>query len=317
MAYNTMGIDMEIVIVGAGAMGSLFGARLAPFAKVHLFTTNSDHAMTISRDGLTITESNGVMHRVAVMISTDLNQIPHKADLVLICTKAGATQEAARTARAVLKPEGLVLTLQNGFGNIERIATVVEEKRVLGGTTAQAATLTGPGQIRHAGNGPTYLAALSEYREKIDTIARLFNQAGLACFVVDDIDSLLWSKLLVNVGINALAALLRVTNGVLADVAACNQLMVSAVEEGVAVARALRIDLAFDQQVERVQAVCRQTCTNRASMLQDILRGAPTEVEYINGAVVRKGSQLGIATPVNMLLVQLIKALEATASHRI
>jgi 2-dehydropantoate 2-reductase len=145
----------------------------------------------------------------------------------------------------------------------------------------------------------------------------LFNRAGIETRINDDVDTLLWSKLIVNVGINALAALLRVPNGVLAEVAECGELMAEAVAEAVAVARALGIDFDDDQQLDRVRQVCVQTRANRASMLQDVLRGAPTEIDVINGAVVAKGREVGIATPVNLLLTRLVKALEATAAQRI
>ena len=145
----------------------------------------------------------------------------------------------------------------------------------------------------------------------------MFNRGGIDTQVVDDVDRLLWSKLIVNVGINALTALLRVPNGSLAQVRECELLMAQAVNEAVAVARALGINLDDDQPLDRVHQVCALTAPNRSSMLQDILRGAPTEIEVINGAIVAKGRAVGIPTPVNLLLTQLVKALEATVSYRI
>ena len=308
---------MEILIIGAGAMGGLFGALLAPHAAVSLFTTNGEHAQVIQRDGLTLTGMDGLVRRTEVRALTDPAQYGGQADLILICTKARSTDAAARTAHGLLARDGLVLTLQNGLGNLERIAAVVGPARASAGITAQAATLLAPGRVRHAGSGPTVLAALPGQDQRIAAIAELFNRAGIETRITDDVDALLWSKLIVNVGINALTALLRVPNGVLAEVPECEQLMAEAVAEAVAVARSLNIRLAYEEQWDRVRQVCILTAANRASMLQDILRGAPTEIDGINGAVVVKGGEAGVPTPVNLLLTRLIKALEATASRRI
>ncbi|MFP4390741.1 MAG: ketopantoate reductase C-terminal domain-containing protein, partial [Desulfococcaceae bacterium] len=126
----------------------------------------------------------------------------------------------------------------------------------------------------------------------------------------------IWGKLVVNVGINALAALLRVPNGALAEVPVCDSLMAAAVEEAVAVARAREISLPYDEPLEKVRAVCRATAENRASMFQDIAAGRLTEVDVINGAVVREGAAAGVSTPVNRMLTDLIHAVEATAKYR-
>lgn len=308
---------MEILIIGAGAMGGLFGALLAPFAAVTLYTTNPEHAEAISREGLAVTGQDGVVRFSRIRILSDPGQYGQRADLALIFTKSRSTLAAAEVAGAVLADTGLALTLQNGIGNAEQIASVVGKDRVLAGITSQAATLLGPGQVRHAGSGPTFLAAAPGQAERVQALVALFNRAGIDTRLAEDGDSLLWSKLIVNVGINALTALLRVPNGILAEVPECRLLMAQAVDEAVAVARALGVSLAAGQPLEQVQRICELTSENRASMLQDILRGAPTEIDVINGAVVAKGREVGVPTPVNLLLTQLIKALEATVFHRI
>ncbi|MGE4560646.1 MAG: ketopantoate reductase family protein, partial [Desulfobulbus sp.] len=149
---------MDILIIGAGAMGGLFAAALAPLADVCLITTNTAHADAINANGVLLTDMAGNTTPIPVRAITDQGQYHQRADLVLLCTKAGATEAAARTANALLADNGLVLTLQNGLGNLERIAAVVGRKRAAAGTTAQAATLLAPGHIRHAGQGPTVFA---------------------------------------------------------------------------------------------------------------------------------------------------------------
>jgi 2-dehydropantoate 2-reductase len=148
-------------------------------------------------------------------------------------------------------------------------------------------------------------------------LAELFNACGLPAELSHDLDALIWSKLLVNVGINALTALLRVPNGVLAEAAEARALMAQAVAEAVAVARARGTALAEADPLEHVLAVARATGANRSSMLQDVLRGSPTEIAAINGAVVREGRRLGVPTPVNSLLTSLVQALDATPDARV
>lgn len=311
---------MEILIIGAGAMGGLFGALLAPFARVRLYTTNAEHARTINRDGLLLAGMDGVARRASVAALTDPAQSDQPADFVLICTKAGSTEAAAQTAQRLLAEDGLALTLQNGLGNLERIAAVVGHSRAAAGVTAQAATLLGPGRVRHAGVGPTVLAAApgqSGQSGRLAAVAALFNRAAIETRIAEDGEALLWSKLIVNVGINALTALLRIPNGALVQFPECERIMGEAVAEAVAVARALGVNLAPEDPLDRVRQVCALTGANRSSMLQDILRGSSTEIDVINGAVVARGREVGVAAPVNALLVQLIHALEAAASQRV
>lgn len=308
---------METLIIGAGAMGGLFATLLAPLIPVSLFTTNAEHAETINRTGLTLTGMDGQIRRTSVRTLTEPGQYDRRADLILLCTKARSTAQASEVARQLLAGDGVVLTLQNGLGNLELIQAAVGTSRAAAGITAQAATLLGPGRIRHAGNGPTVLAAGAGQDNKIAAIAALFNQAGISTSTTEDVDALLWSKLMVNVGINALTAVLRVPNGTLAEIPECESLMARAVAEAEAVARALGVSLPGDAQLERVKKVCAMTRKNQSSMLQDISKGRPTEIDVINGAVVRKGSEHGIPTPVNRLLTDLIKALEATYPERI
>ncbi|MDD2467109.1 MAG: 2-dehydropantoate 2-reductase [Desulfobulbus sp.] len=311
---------MKILIIGAGAMGGLFGAFLATLADVCLITTNRAHADAISKNGVLFTDMAGNTASAFVRAITDLAHYRQRADLVLIFTKAGATQAAAHTAKSVLADDGIVLTLQNGLGNLEQIAAVVGPQRTTAGTTAQAATLLGPGHVRHAGLGPTVLApakGFSAQMQQLASIAGLFNQAGIATSITENIDVLLWSKLIVNVGINALTALLRIPNGALLQSPACQALMQEAVDEALSVAKALNITLDLTHQQERVRQVCELTRNNRASMLQDILRNRTTEIDVINGAIVAQGVAAGIPTPVNQMLTRLIKALESTSAQRI
>lgn len=308
---------METLIIGAGAMGGLFATLLAPVVSTSLYTTNAEHAEAINLTGLCLTGMDGQVRRSAVKALTDPRQYGRCADLIILCTKARSTGLASDIAKQLLAVDGLVLTLQNGLGNLELIQAAMGVSRAAAGITAQAATLLGPGQVRHAGSGPTVLAAGPGQAEKIAAIAAVFNQAGIPTSVTEDGEALLWSKLIINVGINALTAVLRVPNGTLAEFPECESIMAQAVAEAVAVARAMGVRLPDEAPFERVRQVCEVTSSNHSSMLQDILKGRFSEIDVINGAVVRKGAENDVPTPVNQMLTQLIKALEATSAHRI
>ena len=303
---------MKIVIIGAGAMGGLFAARLAAAGEdVLVVDVWAEHVETIRTQGLILETGEGEVRTKPAAVTRVEDLAACAADLVIVFVKSGMTAAAARSAQTILGPVGRVLTLQNGLGNAEMIAEVFGADRVLAGTTAQGATLIGPGRIRHGGRGDTHIGRLTG---PVDDFCReaamILSRAGIPAIAEDAVQSLIWGKLVINVGINALTALLRFTNGQLNDHAETRELVKLAVAEAVQVAAASEVRLPYDNAVEKVLAVAAATATNRSSMLQDILRGRATEIDAINGALVREGVRLGVPTPVNATLTLLIKALE-------
>jgi len=307
---------IRIAVVGVGAMGSLFGGRLSPVADVTLLDPWAEHVAAMQQGGLRIIELDGGETTIPVTATTDPGAVP-EADLVIIFVKAHATRQASQWARGFLAPDGLALTLQNGVGNAETMAEVLGADRVVAGVTSHGATLLGPGHVRHAGTGPTHVATRPEVAERLSTIATVLEQAGFEVHLSDNLDSLVWGKLIINVGINALTGILRVPNGQLVEIPAASELMAQVVAEAVAVCQAKGIILPYDDPLDRVQAVARATATNRASMLQDVLRGVPTEIGVINEAIAREGKRLGVATPVNELIVTIIRAIEGSYAVRV
>ena len=301
---------MKIAVIGAGAMGSLFGAYLAKAGEaVMVVDIWQEHVAAIRSQGLMLGEPAGdeVVRLDAMLGTGGLEPV----DLVILFVKSAATQAAATDAAALLRPGGRVLTLQNGLGNAEAIAEIVGAERVLAGTTAQGATLLGPGRVRHGGSGETHIGRLSGEADAFcHEVAALLTNAGLPTVVEPDVRSLIWGKLIINTGINALTALLRLRNGQLADLAETRQLLALAVEEAVKVARAAGVQLPYEKPLEKVLAVAVATGQNQSSMLQDVLRGSPTEIAVINGAIGREGERLGVAMPVNRTLTLLVQALE-------
>ena len=234
------------------------------------------------------------------------------ADLVLICVKAFDTLQATRDAARALGPEAPVMTLQNGLNNLETIASVVGRERVIGGVTSQGATLLGPGLVRHAGEGRTSIGEMDgKESPRLRFIANAFRDAGIGVELSRSVESLVWGKLVINSSINPISALLRVTNGQLLERQETRALLGAVAQESASVARARGVKLSYDDPVGRVETVCRLTAPNRSSMLQDIERGVRTEIEYINGAMVREGEATGTPTPFNWTLLQLVRGLES------
>ena len=301
---------LKITVFGVGAMASLFGSRLKAVAQVTLFGHWLAQIEALQQRGLTVAEVDGRQTRHTLRVTNDLNEI-EMADVVLILVKSYQTATVAPHVAKILGSEGVALTLQNGLGNVEQLANAVGCERVALGVTAQGATLIAPGHLRHAGLGLTHLASDPKIATKIQTVAALFNESGLETTVVDNANSLLWGKLAINAGINPLTALLEVSNGELLKRDAWRNLMVAAANEVAAVAIAQGIGLPFSDVSSRVCEVSWATAHNRSSMLQDISRQAPTEIDAICGEVVRYGQQAGIPTPINQTLWRLVKAKEA------
>jgi 2-dehydropantoate 2-reductase len=299
-----------IVIFGIGAMGTLFGSRLNEVAHVALFGNWPEQIDTLRREGLTIIQLDGRETQHALQVTNDLNQLP-PADIVLILVKSHQTTRAALQAAKILRPGGVAITLQNGLGNLEKLASAVGQHRAALGITAQGATTLAPGRLRHAGQGPTHLALAPGLEPQLQLVSDLFNQAGLETTLMDNANSLVWGKLAINAGINPLTALLEIPNGKLVEEESLRQIMSAATNEVVKVAAAQGIHLPFADAAQRVAEVSQATAGNRSSMLQDISRAAPTEIDAISGAVVRFGRLLGIPTPVNEFLLGLIKDKEA------
>jgi len=301
---------MKVAVVGAGAMGSLFGGLLAESgAEVWLVDIWKAHVDAVNLSGLQI-EREGHTRTIRLHATTDPAEVEH-SDLVIVFVKSTHTGDAARTAKILAGQRGLVLTLQNGMGNADRIAQDVDAGKVIAGTTSYGATMLGPGKIRHAGIGLTTIGMWhSGDTGRAGPVADFFSKAGIETEVVEDVRSIVWGKLLINVGINAITALTGIKNGQILDLEATVALSGAAVEEAATIAEAQNITVRKDV-VAHVLDVARATAGNRSSMGQDVDNRRLTEIGAINGVVVKEAERLGIPAPVNRTLTALVETLQA------
>ncbi len=304
---------MKIAIIGPGAMGLFFAARLQQAGQeVWVLDYRPERSAQLQHHGLRLLTLAGEEHQYVLNVTHETTTIG-PCDLVLMQVKAHQTQSAAHFLPVLLQTGGIALTLQNGIGNLESMAAVVGPQRLLAGVTMLGVTKLDVGSIRHAGHGPIILGRPPNSQvtpEEVTVIVQLFRQTGLDCQTAPDILAVLWNKLLMNVGINPVTALTRLPNGQLPAVPAAWEVVTAAVQEAYEVAMALGLSLAAEP-LSRVQQVCQATAANRSSMLQDVLAQRRTEIDAINGRIVAHGQQVQVPTPVNALLTNLIKALES------
>ena len=297
---------MKIAVIGSGAMGSLFAARLSDSAAICMIGGWQEQINTINKSGILLAHSDGAESRHSFRATTSVDEVG-KAEIALILVKAWQSGVAARVAEKTLEREGLAITLQNGLGNLETIAAAVGSARAVLGVTSEGATMIRPGVVRHAGAGQTFLAVNERTRLRLTGLLALLRAAGFQSDLVNDPKALVWAKLAVNAGINPLTALLRVQNGFLPEHQVSRELMGRAADEVAAVAKAQGINLPYASASDRAMEVAQATATNWSSMAQDMARSTPTEIDFICGAIVQHGEEWGVATPVNRALLYLVK----------
>ena len=300
---------MKTVMIGSGAMGGLFGGLLTLAGQeVWLVGNRKDQIDAIRSAGLTF-EEKGERRIIPINATSDVTSVG-KADLVIFFVKTYDTEMAVSDAVVLEKEDTMFLTLQNGLGNEEAICRKIDRKKVILGVTGHGATLIGLGHIRHAGWGKTFVGELDHrLTDRVVRISQMFCNAGIETEVSSNIHDQVWGKLLVNVGINALTALTGFKNGQLLDYPESVRLMEKLVTEASEVARRKGIHLEEDP-IEKVRRTIEATRENRSSMGQDFDHRRKTEIEAINGAVVREAQPLGIPVPFNQAVTDLVKTIE-------
>ncbi len=308
---------MKIGVVGPGAMGCLLAGNIAHAGyEVLLLDHIPERVEIIRHQGLIIEGLQGTF-QVKIPVTLDpINLL--QTDLILVCVKAYDTRTVAEILQGI-GPGPLVLTLQNGVGNVEMLGEYLPKEKILAGITSHGATDLGPGQVRHAGQGDTFIGYgfpmvdSDPWQDpQLNQVKVLLTQAGFVSQLVPRIENLIWSKLLINIGINALTALTRLKNGKLLDFSGTKEILEEAVQEGIWIGKKKGIEFIYPDSLGQVKKVCQLTSANISSMLQDVLKKKRTEIDFINGVIVREGQRYGISVPANSLLTRLVKTIEAS-----
>jgi 2-dehydropantoate 2-reductase len=303
-----------VAVVGAGAVGCYFGGMLARAGAPVTLIGRPQHMDAIGRNGLFL-DTVHFQEYVRVSASTQIDAA-QGAQIVLFCVKSFDTEKAASLLAPHLAPEALVLSCQNGVDNVQRFA----KSTGMSATPAVvyvAAAMSGPGKVKHSGRGNFVIGNLPpgdggnlHDRRELDDLAALLARGGIPCQVSDNIEGELWVKMITNCAYNAISALGRSKYGFMVEDVPVRQLMCTAAEEAIAVARAAGVRLPDTDLVESTINLAQTMKNATSSTAQDIARGKRTEIDSLNGYVVRRGNELGIPVPVNQTLYALVKLLE-------
>ena len=304
-----MGKDMRIYVIGAGAMGGFYGGLLKRAGyDVSFIDVREDHIALIKRDGLKVDGVRG-SHVIKIPAYTEYAGLP-AADMAIVFTDSNATREAAATAKAVLKPDGFALTLQNGIGNVEVLVEVLGRARVVAGVTMNSGAHPEPGRSVYTNADMTTIGELDGGQSaRIRAVADMLNKAGIETEVVGDPMSFVYGKFVLNCGVNAIAAVTGLRSGEVYRTPELRTLQGHMIDEVLQVVAAK--GWALSESDPRGKILHHSSLRfNKPSMLQHIEQGRRTEIDAINGAFVREAHALGLAVPYNEAVVAIVKGVE-------
>ena len=299
----TSGERARVAVMGAGAVGCYYGAMLARAGHAVTLIGRQRHVEVVRRDGLRL-QTSAFDEKVRVEASAEPDAV-RDAQVVLFSVKSTDTESAGRALIPHLAREAAILTLQNGADNAERLAAVLG-REVIPATVYTAVEMAGDGHVRHHGRGELVIGRGRGSEE----IAAAFRAAGIGVEISDNVAGALWAKLVVNSAYNALSAITQLPYGRLVQCAGVPEVMRDVVDECLAVARALKVEIPGDMH-EATRRIAQTMPGQYSSTAQDLARSKKTEIDHLNGFVVRKGEALGVATPVNRALLSIVKALES------
>ena len=294
--------EVRICVFGAGAIGCYFGGLLARAGHDVTFIGRPAHVEAINARGLILEIAAGT-ETVAARAAVDASGID-RPDLVLVCVKSADTETVADALAGRLGPQTAILSLQNGVNNAERLGARLG-REVVSAIVYAGTGMAGPGHVKHHGGGDLVIGASPASAD----LAGLLGAAGIPTTVSDDIHGALWSKLITNCAYNALSAVGPVSYAAMLDTDGAREVMLAVVHECEAVAAACGVTLPPDI-ADRVMAVAGRMPAQMSSTAQDLLRGKPTEIDFLNGHVVRKGAEHGIPTPTNLALTVAVRLAE-------
>jgi len=287
-------------------MGCLYGGNLAHIGEsVTMIDVWTEHVETMARDGIRMDGLHGAF-TAKVKATTDTAEV-EPADVAIIMTSTNETTQAAEIAQSILKEDGFALTLQNGLGNVEQLDAVLGEARSMAGLSFHSADLTGPGRVTHSNHGPTYLGERDRSETaRLEQLRILMERAQMDPVVEADIMSRIWGKFVHNCGINAICAITDLRPGHIREVPELDEFQAEIIREAVALVKARGITIPDPDPVVTVKAYCAKKF-HRVSMLQHLARNRRTEIDALNGYVVRESEKLGMKAPYNDALTKLMK----------
>ncbi|UCE07979.1 MAG: ketopantoate reductase family protein [bacterium] len=300
---------MRIVIMGAGAIGSLFGGLLAEAGNEVSLIGRKPHVDKINQEGLLIEGVSG-KHQIQVAATASPSTL-EAPDLIILTVKAYDTAHAVEAVKPLFRAHTHFLCLQNGLGTEEVAGSILGNDRIIRGTTSDGALFLEPGKIRHTGHGDTVFGYPDRAPDQfLKQLKEEFQKAGFNTTISDTIKKLVWQKIFVNVAINPFGTLTGLRNGELLTVPQLKETMAAAVMEGIGVTDKLGLNIKKQMSIDKAFEVARRTAMNKNSMLQDIEKGKRTEIDFINGALVKYGIEVGVSCPINGVLTALVKGLE-------
>ncbi|MGD2139279.1 MAG: ketopantoate reductase family protein [Burkholderiales bacterium] len=301
--------DMRIYVIGAGAMGGFYGGLLKRAGyDVSLIDVREDHVAKIKRDGLKVEGVRGE-HVINIPAFTSHEKLA-PCDLAIIFTDSNSTRDAAVTAKAVLKPDGFAMTLQNGIGNVEALEETLGRERVVAGVTMNSGAHPEPGRSVYTNADMTTIGELDGGKsERITAVAQMLNDAGIETQLVDDPMSYVYGKFVLNCGVNAIAAVSGLRSGEVYRTPELRELQGHMMEEVMEVVRAKGWTLSESDPLGKILHHSKRRF-NKPSMMQHVEQGRRTEIDALNGALVREARVLGIATPYNEAVVAIVKGVE-------
>ena len=306
---------MKIVIIGAGAMGCLYGAYLSRKHEVIMLDSFDKQVEAINQNGITVLEEDGTENKFTNVKACISGEYKEAADLVVVFVKSTFTEDALRDNKKLFGDKTLVMTLQNGAGNDRKIAKYVNKKNIIIGTSKHNSVNLGGGKVRHSGSGETTIGSNLENNTNLDKIQAILEECGFKVEKTNDIQRVIWSKLFVNLSINTFTAITRAPIGSMIENKYAWDFAEKMICEAVDVAEADGTHFSYREVLNMVHHVCEDAGKGYSSMSQDVMNCRLTEIDAINGAIVEQAKLYNVKVHYNSLIVDLIHAIEGAYQY--
>ncbi|GAA4273447.1 2-dehydropantoate 2-reductase [Aquimarina gracilis] len=304
---------MHIVIIGVGGVGGYFGGKIANSGQKVTLIARGKHLEAIQKNGLQVKSINGDFVAKPYMTTDNIDEV-EKADLILICTKSWQVAEAANKIIPILKEDTIVIPLQNGADNVEKIQSIIDPKHVVGGLCKIYSKIEAPGIISHFGYDPEVVfgEVNKEQTSRVHLIKKMFNYAGFRNTISKDITADIWKKFMFIATVSGLGALTRATLGEMYRHGLV-EILEETAQEIYTIAIAKNVNLPKNSVGNTIKFISKQPHDSTASTQRDIIEGRPSELDNFNGFIVKEGQKLGIPTPVNKFIYSCLQPMEAKA----